>query len=153
MVFQSPEEFREHLFERWRWIFDEEALRAEREERRLRYEESERWRRRNRSLSQMMRERPFAHWIEMWPRRVVNEAHQIIRDATRQLVELQETNGSTDDSARVLRDIVDKFNDLDDRTGCIETQEAGEIVERIEELAAKVNLDNEDEVLTGHRTW
>lgn len=153
MVFQSPEHFRQHLFERWRWIFDEEALIAEREQRRLRFEEGERWRRRNRPLSQMMRERPFAHWIEMWPRSVVNEAHRILRDATRQLIELQKAKRSAEDCERVLRSIVDRFNDLYERTGCIETQEAGEIVDRIEELAAKVGLDNEDESLTGHRDW
>ena len=153
MVFQSPEHFREHLFERWRWIFDEKALMAEYEQRRLRYEEAERWRRRHRPLSQMMRERPFAHWIEMWPRSVVDEAHRILRGATRELIQLQKANASPEDKERVLRSIVDHFNDLYERTGCIETTEAGDIVDRIEELAAKVGLDNEDESLTGHRAW
>jgi hypothetical protein len=153
MVFQSPEHFREHLFERWRWIFDEEALIAEIDGRRLRYEEGERLRLRNRPLSKMMRERPFAHWVEMWPKPVVDEAHQILREATRQLIALKRAKSPTEDSERVLRGIVDSFNDLDERTGCIETQEAGEIVERIEELASKVGLDNDNESLTGHRDW
>jgi hypothetical protein len=154
MVFQSPGHFAEAFFERWRWEFDPEALVKEQELRRIAYESEERERRERRSLKAMLRERPFAHWSEMWPKSAVNEAHRIVRSATKRLIELhQMPDASKTEQLAVLKRVVDEFNELYDRTGCIETQEAGEVVDWVEQLALRVGLSNEDESLTGHRNW
>lgn len=154
MVFQNPGHFAEVLFERWRWKFDVEALMKEQELRRIAYETKERERRERRSLKTMLRERPFAHWSEMWPKSAVNEAHRIVRNATNRLIELQKIpDASKTEKMSVLKRVVDEFNELYDRMECIETQEAADVVDWVEQLALRVGLSNEDENLTGHRKW
>jgi hypothetical protein len=153
MVFGTGARFAQTLLERWRWRFDREALVAEMERRRVAYEKKERKRRENRSLKTMLRERPFAHWAEQWPRSAVNNAHRIVREAARELIALEGAPDAKAQRIAVLKRIVDDFNGLYDRTGCIETQEAGEIVDWVEQLASRVGLSNENEELTGHRRW
>jgi hypothetical protein len=152
MVFQNGEHCRSTLFQQWRLIYDRPAVEAEWAradvERQKRAEE----RRRTLTLPMMLRERVFASWSEMCPPRAVREAHRIFRDATRELIALQE-KGTKRQRTAVLKRIVNEFNALDDKEGCIETVEREQIVARIEALAALVGLSNEDEKLTGHRDW
>lgn len=153
MVFQSVDNFVDNMTDRWRLRFDREAYIQQMELRRKDYEEKESRRRDNRTLKTMLRERPFSHWVEIWPRSTVNKAHRIVQEATRKLIALQEADDNEAQSIAVLRQVVDEFNTLYDQTGCIETEEAAEIVEWVEQLGARVGLSNEDEKLTGHRTW
>jgi hypothetical protein len=152
MVFQNGEQCRSTLFQQWRLTYDRPAVEAEwalaEVERQNRAEE----RRRTLTLPMMVREPVFASWSEMWPPRVVREARRIFRDATRELIALQE-KGTKRQRTAVLKRIVNELNALDDKEGCIETVEREQIVARIEALAALVGLSNEDEKLTGHRDW
>jgi hypothetical protein len=152
MVFQDGEDCRAQLFRAWRLIHDRPALEAEwaqaDAERQRRNDE----RRRIRTLPKMLREPVFASWSEMWPPRVVREARRIFRDATRELIALEEA-GTKRQRTVVLKRIVTEFNALDDKEGCIETVEREQIVARIEALAGLVGISNEGEALTGHRDW
>jgi len=151
MVFQSGEDTRLQLHRSWRLIHDRPALEAEWGKAAERHKAA-REQRRTRTLPQLLRERVFPSWSERWPTRVVREARRIFRDATSDLIALQE-KGTKRQRARVLKHIVTEFNALDDKEGCIETVEREEIVSRIEALATLVGLSNEDETLTGHRDW
>jgi hypothetical protein len=82
----------------------------------------------------------------------VREARRIFRAATADLIALG-ARAPKAKRAAILKRIVTELNELYDREGCIETVEAGQLVHRIEELAALVGLDNADERLTGHRDW
>jgi hypothetical protein len=152
MIFQNGDHFRRTLHEQWRWLHDREALQAEWSAREERYEREREEKRRAASLPKMLRERPFASWAERWPAAAVREARRIFREATAELIELGD-GAPKRKRAAVLRRIVTEMNALYDREGCIETVEAHEIVERVEQLAALVGLDNDDERLTGHRDW
>jgi hypothetical protein len=152
MVFQDAKHCRAELFRQWRFVHDRPALEAEWAradvERQNRAEE----RRRTLTLPKMLREPVFASWSDRWSPSVVREARRIFRDATRELIALEE-EGTKRQRSAVLRRIVSELNALDDREGCIETVEREEIVARIEALAALVGISNEDEKLTGHRDW
>jgi hypothetical protein len=156
MVFQSAKDFADELFQQWRWLNEREALEAEESRARARREvkqrEEARAGRKGLSLARMARERPFHDWSEHWPRSVVVEARRIFRQATRDLMALERDAGR-EERASVLRRIVDEFNALDARRGCIETGEREQIIDRIEELASLVGLKNTREALTGHRDW
>jgi len=104
------------------------------------------------SLQKILDEDPFPEWSGTRPEDAVNEARRIFRVATEKLLELEK--GSSRRKRRaVLKKVTDEFNRLYNETGCIESVERDQIVERIEELALLVGLNNEDECLTGHRTW
>lgn len=150
-VYQSPEHFARHLHEHWRWLFERAALESEWAHAGARAAARARARERL-TLAQMARQRPCARWSDRWPRAVVAEANRIFRDATRELLGLAD-GARRAPCAAVLRRIVDEFNALDDRTGCVESVERDQIVERIEALAARVGLTNTGEKLTGHRHW
>jgi hypothetical protein len=153
MVFQDPSHFAAALLEQWRWLFDRDALKSEWEQHRMALEAKEQSRLDKLSLSRILRERPFVHWSDMWPKAVVREAHLIFRDATNKLVELEGRSDSGTEKVEALKGIVDDFNNLYDKTGCIESTERHEIVQRIKELASLVGVANDDEELTGHRIW
>jgi len=152
MVFQGGENCRATLFGQWRLVYDRPAVEAEwaraAAERQKRAEE----RRRTLTLPKMLKEPVFANWSGRWPPRVVREARRIFRDATRELIALQE-KGTKRQRTAVLKRIVSQLNALDDKEGCIETVEREQIVARIEALAELVGISNEDEQLTGHRDW
>jgi hypothetical protein len=76
----------------------------------------------------------------------------IFRDATQELITVGGTK-DTEACAAVLKKVVDALNELDQPTGFIESVERDAIVQRVEELASLVGLDNLDERLTGHRDW
>lgn len=151
MVFQDAEHLRRELFGHWRLEHDRPALEEEwrkaGEERARREAE----RRASSTLPGMLREKPFAHWREHWPAKVVREATAIFAEATARLVELE--GGTKRERTKTLKGIVTRFNDLYGREGCIETGEASEIIARVTRLAELVGLSNEDEALTGHRDW
>ena len=88
----------------------------------------------------------------MWPKRVVTKAHAIFKNAASELSKLGKNPKKTA-SRKIIKRIVDEFNELDRREECMETTEREEVVLRIEELAGLVGLDNTDEQLTGHRDW
>ncbi len=104
------------------------------------------------SLAAMTKEVLFRDWLEQWPASVVTRARAIFREATLELRSL-EAKGTPAQRKRVLKGVVTAFNALDEKAGCIETGEAEQIVERVEELAELVGLSNDDEALTGHRDW
>lgn len=151
MVFQDAARLRGELFGHWRLEHDRPAL--EEEWRRADQERARRkaMRRAPQTLGDMLRERPFAHWREHWPVRVVREARAIFAEATARLVELE--GGTKRERAKILKGIVTRFNELYAREGCIETGEATEVIARVTQMAELVGLSNEDEVLTGHRDW
>jgi len=153
MVFGTAARLAQTLFNQWRLRFDREAFMAELERLEREYEEKERKRRENRSLKSMQRERPFAHWADQWPRTVVTTAHRIVRNAATELLALQGAPDAKPQRIAVLKRAVDQFNELYASTGCIETGEAAEIFDWVEQLASRVGLSNRDEQLTGHRTW
>lgn len=152
MVFQDGEDARTQLYRSWRLLFDRPALEAEWAKSDAARQKAADERRRNLTLPRMLRERVFPTWPQLWPPRVVREARRIFRDATRELIALQEA-GTKRQRAAVLKRIVAEFNALDDKEGCIETVEREEIVARVAALAALVGLSNEAETLTGHRDW
>lgn len=152
MVFQDGENCRTTLFRQWRLVHDRPAVEAEwaraAAERQQRLEE----RQRTLTLPKMLKEPAFANWAGRWPQRAVREARRIFRDATRELIALQD-KGTKRQRIAVLKRIVTELNALDDKEGCIETVEREQIVARIEALAGLVGISNEDETLTGHRDW
>lgn len=152
MVFQNGEDCRAELFREWRRLHDRPALEAEWAEAAAERERRAEERRRTRSLPSMLRERAFASWAGTWPPRVVREARRIFRDATRELIALEE-KGTKRQRTAVLKRIVRELNALDDKEGCIETVEREQLVARIEALASLVGVSNEGEALTGHRDW
>lgn len=152
MVFGTSKGLRDELYGTWRFQYDRPALEAEWKAARLAREARAEERRKARTLPTMFKERIFTDWSAMWPRSVVQEARRIFKDATKELIDLQAT-GTEAQRVAVLKRIVTEFNALDDKAGCVETGEREEIVERVEQLAALVGLNNEDERLTGHRDW
>jgi hypothetical protein len=152
MVFQNAYHFAETLSDQWRWLHERAAFMEELSESESAYEEQRNARLEGLSLQKMLEEDPFPDWSGIWPEDAVNEARRIFRVATEKLLKLEK--GSTRRKRMaVLKKVTDEFNRLDDETGCIESVERDQIVERIEELAMLVGLNNEDECLTGHRTW
>ena len=151
-VFQDGEHLRTALFRQWRLVHDRSALEAELAQQSARREKRVDERRRTLTLPRMLRESIFANWTEMWGSAVVREARRIFRDATRDLIALQD-GGTKRQRTAVLRRIVREFNDLDHPTGCIESVERDQIIRRIEELARLVGVSNENEALTRDRDW
>jgi hypothetical protein len=152
MVFQDGEHCRATMFGQWRLVYDRPAVEAEWARAAVEQQKRVEERRRTLTLPRMLREPVFASWSGRWPPRVVREARRIFRDATRELIALQQA-GTKRQRTVVLRRIVSELNTLDDKEGCIETVEREQIVARIEALAALVGISNEDEKLTGHRDW
>jgi hypothetical protein len=149
MVFQNAEHFRAHLHKQWRWLNDRERLKAEWTQAQTEYQAREAKRREQQTLPRMLRERPFSNWPS---RKLVREARRIFKEATRELIRLQE-RGARRERVAVLKRIVTDLNTFDDKAGLIESVERDETVARVEELAALVGLSNDDEKLTGHRDW
>jgi len=156
MIFQDADHFRTYLYRQWCWLHDREALEAEWAADRARYEREQvaraAARKATNSLPRMLRERPFARWREHWPPRAVRAVHAAFRTATEELIALGARAPRRSKEA-VFRRLMDALNALYDREGCIETEEATALVERIEELARLVGLNNDDERLTGQRDW
>ncbi len=156
MIFQNAEHFRGELYRQWRWLHDREALQAEWSAAAARYEREQARRAAERkatlSLPKMLRERPFTHWREQWPAHAVRAVHAAFRTAVEELIALGATAPRRSKEA-IFRRLIDALNAIYDREGCIETVEATELIERIEEMAGLVGLDNENERLTAPRTW
>jgi hypothetical protein len=152
MVFQDAEHCRAQLFRQWRFVHDRPALEAEWARAEAEHQRRAEERQRTLTLPKMLREPVFASWSDRWSPGVVREARRIFRDATRELIALEE-KGTKRQRGAVLKRVVSEFNALDDKEGCIETVEREQIVARIEALAALVGISNEDETLTGHRDW
>lgn len=151
MVFQNAEHLRAELFMHWRLVHDRPALEAEWRATEAARDAVKAERESNRTLPQMLKEKPFAHWRQHWPLPVVRKAHAIFREATKALIALE--SGTTDQKSAILKGITTQFNALYDDTGCIETGEAHELIARVTQLAKLVGLSNDDETLTGHRDW
>lgn len=152
MVFQGPHHFADMLHEQWRWIFDRENLKSEWKRSSMDEEERQGKRRDGLTLESMREESPFASWEARCGGEVLGRVRRIFRDATEDLI----AAGGIEDQelcAAVLKKVVDALNDLDDPIGFIESTERDALVQRVEELASLVGLDNGDERLTGHRDW
>jgi hypothetical protein len=152
MVFQSARDFARRLSDLWRWLNDRPAYLHELQLASAAAESVRAGRRANLSLESMLSETFFTDWDDRWTGELLIEARGIFNDATAKLVALRE-GGPPSARTAVLRKIVEEFNRLYDATGLVESVERDEIVQRIEELATLVGLDNADEKLTGHRTW
>jgi hypothetical protein len=155
-VLQSPNDFVNYLYEKWRQRFEQKALAAEWRRKTAkemkRQDRIARERKKKLTLSMMAGEKPFGHWTDMWPRRVITRVRKIFSDATRELISLQATKDRAA-KIRVLTTIIDELNKLEEVEECIETTEREEVFERIEELASLVGISNKGEKLTGHRDW
>ena len=152
MVFADGERLRETLLTRWRLAHEPDALRAEWAAAAAASAAKDASRRAQLTLPKMLRERAFASWQGARSPSEIRRVRAIFRDATTALIAL-EANGTKAQRRRVLRTIVTELNALYDETGCIESVERDEVVERIEELAALVGLSNDDEQLISHRNW
>jgi len=152
MVFQSARDFARTLSDHWHWTNDRAAYMADLDRRVARFEKAEAQRREGLSLESMLREAFFADWADRWPAEHLTEARRIFTDATVKLIALRE-GGTARKRSLVFRKIVEAFNGLYNATGLVESVERDQIVERIDELAALVGLDNANEKLTRRRTW
>ena len=152
MIFGTAERLRTELLKSWRWEHERAAMEAETAAAQAAGEARAAKRRASLTLEKMARERIFAGWAHHRPASVVREARRIFRDATNELIAL-ERDGTARERAHVLERITTEFNALYDATGCIESVERDQIIARVEELAARVGLENGDEKLTGHRDW
>lgn len=152
MVFQSARDFARTLSDQWRWLHDRAAYEQELAQRAAQAESARARRRSNLSLETMQREMFFTGWAGRWPEERLAEARRIFSDATAQLIALRE-RGTPRKRSAVIQKIVEAFNRLDNETGLVESVERDAIVERIEELAALVGLDNTGEKLTRRRAW
>jgi hypothetical protein len=151
-VFLNARSFARSLSDEWRKLYDREALleeRARRSEQHLRQRSA---RRAELTLRIMLEERFFETWGERWTRESLEHVRGLFLDATRRLVDRQ-ASGTARKRAAVLTKLTEALNRFDNHTGLIESVERDQIVERIEELASLVGLDNDDEKLTGGRTW
>ncbi len=151
-MFGTMERVRASALVEWRVVHDGDALRAEWAEAERAREAHARKRREKLTLKRLLRERTFAGCEDHHPEDVVERAREIFREAIEKLIAL-EKKGTPRQRAAVLKRIVTDFNELDDTTGFVETVERDFIVERIEELARLVGLDNDDEKLTRGRDW
>lgn len=151
MVFQNAEHVRSELYTHWRLAHEPAALHAEWQEAAEARARAKAERRAKLGLPELLREKPFSHWRAHWGTKIAREANTIVAEATQALIDLD--GGTKAQRTKILKGIVDRFNALYDREGCVETGEAEEIVTRVEELARAVGLSNEDEALTGHRDW
>lgn len=140
---------------RYRERHDADALRTEREQRAREAEAEaarrEAERRASTTLETLLAEKPFASWRDHWGPRIVKLMRETFAVATRELIAARA--GSPSEKRAVLVRLVRTLNDIEDREGCIETGEREELVERIEEMARLVGLDNADEAITGTRSW
>ena len=152
MVFQNARHFARTLSDQWRWLHDRAGFMQELDERVARFESAREQRKANLSLESMLHETPFASWSGRWPDERLAEARRIFSDATAKLIALAE-RGTPTARSTALRKIVDAFNRLDNETGLVESVERDAIVERIDELATCVGLENARERLTRRRTW
>lgn len=152
MIFQNARQFARTLSDQWRWLHDHEAYIAELGQRTARVERAKEQRRAKLSLEFLLSETFFTDWAGRWPDEHLAEARKILMDATTQLIALRE-QGTPRSRAAALRKIVDRFNQLYDETGLVESVERDLIIARIGELASCVGLDNGKEQLTRRRTW
>ncbi len=152
MVFQSGKHVQDILFRQWRWLNDHDALVAEWNASARDAQSGQDARTKSLTLEKMLEERPFSDWKARWPESALLDARRIFRSATSDLIALGAA-GAEGRRLAILRRIVTDFNELYDREGCIETVEAHQIIERIEELAHLVGLSNDDELITGQRLW
>jgi hypothetical protein len=152
MVFQNARHFARTLSDQWRFLNDHAAYRQEIERKAAAFEKSREQRRANLSLETMASETFFAGWSGRWPEEQLARARRIFTDATAKLSALQ-ARGTPRKRSAVFLKIVEEFNRLDNETGLVESVERDAIVERIDELAALVGLDNASEKLTRRRTW
>lgn len=150
MIFQNGEHLRTTLFVEWRMRHDRKALEAEWARAEAKRAKKSDARRRDLTLARLLREKAFPQaW---WSPPAVREVRRVFREATRALVDLEE-RGTPRQRTAVLKGVVTALNELDDHEGFIETEAREMFVERIEELARLVGLNNDDEKLTGHRDW
>lgn len=152
MVFQDPGRLAATLYAQWRWMFDRETLEQEWNRTAAAAEERSRARREGLTLEGMRDERPFSSWTARCGAEVVGRLQRIFRVAAEQLIAVGE-GGDQESCAAVLEGVIDALNELDGSRGFIESVERDALVERIEELASLVGLDNRDERLTAHRDW
>lgn len=151
MVFQNAEHLRSELYSHWRLKHDRAAVEEEWRQAEVARKARDAERRAKMTLPEMLKEKPFGDWREQWGLSVVRKARGIFNEATQALIAL---NGGTEqEKTAILKAITTQFNGLYDQTGCIETGEANEIVNRVEELATIVGVSNDGEALTGHRDW
>jgi hypothetical protein len=152
MVFQSGRHVQDILYRQWRWLNDHDALVAEWNAAAREVQSRQDARTTNLTLERMLEERPFTDWKARWSDSALLDARRIFQSATSDLIGLGAA-ASEGQRLAILRRIVSDFNELYDREGCIETVEAHQIIERIEELARLVGLSNDDELITGQRLW
>jgi hypothetical protein len=152
MIFGDAESIRSTLRWRWRWEHERAAVEAESAAAEAKAEQRTAKRRATMTLPKMLRERIFAGWSERCSPRALREMRRIFRDATNDLIALERA-GTKRERTTVLRRITTELNDLDDKEGCIETDEREALVARIEELARLVGVTNVNERLTRHRDW
>lgn len=152
MIFGTGERLRLELLTAWRFEHEREAITAEWAAAAAAHATKDASRRAQLTLPKMLRERAFASWKGARSPSEIRRVRAIFRTATTALIGL-EASGTKAQRRRVLRGIVTELNALYDETGCIESVERDDVVERIEQLAALVGLSNDDEQLTGHRDW
>jgi hypothetical protein len=160
IMFRNWRDLAEHIYLEWRWVYDRQAFVADVEARHAAFEDQleERERRRERRLStltleKMRREKPFRHWLRMWPREVVEDARGAFNRATDALMALGPAP-DLDACRRALENLIEEFNELDAKHGgWIETEERVDILERFKELAHLVGLSDDVETLAGVRDW
>lgn len=152
-VFSNPDDFLKHVLEDWRWIHDHDAMEKEldaREARSAALELKKKVERKKKlSWEFLASEKLFTDYSEMWSRKQMTATRAIFRSA------IEEMRGNEDRSVRrkVLKQIVDQLNELEEREEYIETEAREMLVERIEELGKFVGISNKSESLTGHRDW
>jgi hypothetical protein len=144
------------VFTQWRWDHDREALleeerqqeehaKASREKQRVAYKPLP-----SPGLHEMARQAAFKSWRGYVDAEILQESRAIVRATIRALLALG-PDAPAAAKLDVIRECVEGFNDIDD--GWICTIEREDICELIDELGARVDLDDFGEELEAWRDW
>lgn len=158
-LFTTWNDIADDIHAEWRWAHDREAFEKEvRDHEALTQAKMHQAhtkhaaRRQALTLASILRSHHFSSWKRLWGKQVALAAEEIYLDGARQLQAL----GPTPDaeiSRAIIRKLIDRFNELESKEGCIETEEREEVMEKVEDLARIVGLGAEVEGLTSDRDW
>jgi hypothetical protein len=140
----------------WRWDHEREAVLAEeRQEEESSQAFQEQWRHAYKplpapTLHELAKQTPFKSWGRFVEAEYLHEARALVRAAIRALIALG-PDAPAAAKLDVIRECVEGFNDIDD--GWICTIEREDICELLDELGARVDLDDYGEALECWRDW
>jgi hypothetical protein len=105
------------------------------------------------TIEQLLKEKPFPDWYELPPPEIKRKVVKLYRKALQALIDLG-PSASLDEKVAAFREYIEALNDLEVKTGFIETDEREDLLTRAEEMAHAAGIPQVmDLVLEWTRDW